>query len=106
LSGLRRGSARLGAESKPELKMLRTEYLLAECILVVIGLVLFLVGFVNIQDSPIDNAITPLGKISGQPAPSNLYSSKATGYFLLLAGGASAVVGLGLILNSRLPNKS
>ena len=81
--------------------MLRNEFILAGCILVAVGTVLLLIGFSNIQDSPLDTAVKIVTQVTGAKVPDTQNSSKSTGYLLIAVGVAAGIAGLGFILNSR-----
>lgn len=81
--------------------MMRAEFVIAGCVLVVVGLILSSVGYEKVEPTPLENVVTFVEKLSGQKAPDELHSSKRNGYILLSLGGASVIVGLGLILRSR-----
>ncbi len=85
--------------------MMRSEFVLVGCILVVLGFILSIVGYDKIQATPLENVVTFVERVSGKKAPDELRSSKTNGYILLLFGGASVVTGLGFILRSRTPSK-
>jgi hypothetical protein len=81
--------------------VMRFEFVLVGCILVVLGVILSSVGYDKIQPTAVERVVTFVEKISGQNAPDSLHSSKTGGYLLLLFGGVSAIAGLGMILRSR-----
>jgi uncharacterized membrane protein YphA (DoxX/SURF4 family) len=81
--------------------MIRSEFLLAGCILVVLGFGLLVAGYDKIQETPIENVVTFLETVSGKAAPDELHPPKTLGYILLGLGGVSLVTGIGTILKSR-----
>lgn len=85
--------------------MIRSEFVIVGCILVVLGFILLSVGYDKIQATPLDKVVTFVERVSGEKAPDELRSSKTNGYILLLIGGVSVVTGLGFILSSRTPPK-
>lgn len=85
--------------------MIRSEFVIVGCILVVLGFILLSVGYDKIQATPLEKVVTFVERVSGEKAPDELRSSKTNGYILLLIGGASVVTGLGFILSSRTPPK-
>jgi hypothetical protein len=83
--------------------VVRHEYLLAGCILVVLGFVLLSVGYNAIQAGPLENTVTFIENVSGTHAPASLHPPKTKGYALMGLGGLSFAAGLGFILSSRTP---
>jgi hypothetical protein len=81
--------------------MVRVEFVLVGGILVVLGVILSSIGYDKLQPTALESVMTFVEKVSGTNAPDSLHSSKASGYLLLLFGGASVVAGLGMILSSR-----
>lgn len=81
--------------------MMRFEFVLVGCILVVLGVILSSVGYDKIQPTAAESVVTFVEKILGKDAPEALHSSKTGGYILLLCGAASVIAGLGMILASR-----
>jgi hypothetical protein len=83
--------------------VVRHEYLLAGCVLVVLGFVLLSVGYNAIQTGPLENTVTFFENISCTHAPASLHPPKTNVYVLIGLGGLSLVGGLGFILSSRTP---
>ena len=80
---------------------LRQEFVLAGCLLAAGGFVAALVGFDQVQESPLESAISVIERVSRNPAPPGLHPSKFAGYVLLLGGLLSFATGIILILKSR-----
>lgn len=83
--------------------MVRSEFVLAGCVLVVLGFSLLFVGYGKIQATPVENVVTFVEQVSGHKASEELHPPKTAGYILLIAGGVSLVTGLAFILRSRTP---
>ncbi|MBI3894338.1 MAG: hypothetical protein HY313_00255 [Acidobacteria bacterium] len=81
--------------------MIRAEFILIGCILVVLGIIISSIGYDKIQPTMLENVVSFAEKVSGQVAPDELHQSKTSGYLLLALGGGSVVTGLGFILRSR-----
>lgn len=85
--------------------MIRTEFIIVGCVLVVLGLILSGVGYDKIQPTPLESVTTFLAEVQGKIAPDELYTSKTNGYVLLSFGGATVATGLAFILRSRTQQK-
>ena len=83
--------------------MVRSEFIVAGCILVALGLGLSIMGYSEIQATPLEQLVTIAEEVSGQKAPSQLRPPKTSGYVRLTLGLASLATGLALILRSRTP---
>jgi len=81
--------------------MIRSEFIITGCILVVLGLIISSIGYDKTQPTMLENVVSFTEKVSGQAAPDELHPSKTSGYLLLALGGGSVVAGLGFILLSR-----
>jgi hypothetical protein len=81
--------------------MVRSEFVIVGFILVFIGLILGIVGYNKTQPTGAEEVIGFLERASGQKAPVELQTPKTEGHLMLVGGGATLVVGLGLILKSR-----
>ncbi len=81
--------------------MIRPELKVAGCILAVVGILLFVVGYQKTQPTPADQFVGFLEELSGEAAPSELKTDKTPGYIAYAAGGACVIVGLALIIKSR-----
>ena len=75
--------------------------MVAGAVLVVLGLILLVTGYGDLQQTTLEKAATLLGQFSGQPAPPAVYSPKTTGYVVAAAGALSLIAGLAFILKSR-----
>ncbi len=85
--------------------MVRSEFILAGCVFVLLGVALLFVGYDKIQETPVENVVTFIEQVSGQKAPSQLHPPKTMGYVLLSFGGMALVAGVGFILSSRVSEK-
>ena len=81
--------------------MVRSEFILTGCILVLVSLVLATSGYDRIQPTPIENLVSFTEQVTGTVAPANIHAPKTMGYILLVSAGIAFVGGLGFILNSR-----
>jgi hypothetical protein len=81
--------------------MARSEFVTVGFILVFIGLIIGILGYNKTQPSGAEQVIGFLERASGQKAPVELQAPKTEGYLMLVGGGVTLVVGLGLILRSR-----
>ena len=81
--------------------MVRMEFVLAGCILVVAGLFAASTGYDKIQPTTLERLSNFARTLSGSPPPSELRFPKTEGYVLLVLGGCGMVGGLALILKSR-----
>ena len=84
--------------------MVRAEFILAGCILIILGVILAMNGYDAIQSTTLDTIVSVAETISGQKAPDALHHSRSQGYALLTGGGVAILVGLLLVLKSRKPN--
>lgn len=81
--------------------MLRTEFVVLGCILVLVGIGICVFGYQKTQPTLADAAVGLLEQLSQRKAPQDLKSDKTGGYVLMGVGGVVFVVGVGLILSSR-----
>jgi len=81
--------------------MMRTEFVLAGCVLVVVGLGLCILGYQRTQPTLTDSAVSLLEQLSNQKAPEELKSDKTQGYVFLGIGAIAFLTGLGMIIASR-----
>ncbi len=81
--------------------MLRPELIAAGCVLALIGILLFVVGYHKTQPTTADRVVGFLEELSGESAPNDLKTNMTPGY-LAYAGGATFVLaGLVLIVKSH-----
>lgn len=81
--------------------MIRPEFIVAGCVLAVIGILLCVVGYQKTQSTTADKFVGFLEELSGKPAPSDLKSNKVPGYLSYAAGVACLLTGLAMIVKSR-----
>jgi hypothetical protein len=81
--------------------MLRSEFIIAGCILVLAGIGLCIVGYNKTQPTAAEQAVTFLEGISGEKAPAELRTPKTSGYLFIGGGVLSFLLGIGFILRSR-----
>jgi hypothetical protein len=86
--------------------MVRQEYILAGCILVVVGVALCIVGYNKTQPTEVDSAVSILESISGEEVPVELGTNRSGGYALLGIGVLCLLAGIGFILTSRMPSST
>ena len=84
--------------------MMRTEFVIVGCILVLAGLALCIFGYQKTQPTLADTAVSLLEQLSNQKAPQDLKSDKTEGYVLLGLGLAAFLAGIGIIVRSRIPS--
>ncbi len=81
--------------------MVRSEFIIIGCILVLVGGVLCYVGYNKMQPTEVDQVISFAEDIMGENAPSDWKSSKREGYIFIASGGVVFLAGLVLILKCR-----
>lgn len=81
--------------------MIRSEFIIIGCILVVLGIIISSIGYDKIQPTMLESVVLFTEKFSGQNAPDELHPSKISGYLLIALGWVSVIAGLGFIFRSR-----
>jgi hypothetical protein len=81
--------------------MVRVEFIVTGCVLVLAGVALCIAGYQRAQPTVLDTVVGIVEELSREKAPDGVYSDKTTGYVMCGVGGALFLVGLLLILNSR-----
>ena len=85
--------------------MIRTEWMVAGCILVVIGFILCLTGYnknqMSTSERVLEGTVSFLEELSGEKAPAELKKDKSVGYMYLGGGAICILIGIGVILKSR-----
>jgi hypothetical protein len=83
--------------------MVRSEFIVAGCILALLCFVLLFEGYDRIQPSAAEKVVSVVEQLSGEKAPAALHPPKTAGYTLLIVGCLSFGAGLALIMTSRMP---
>jgi len=88
--------------------MVRVEFVLAGCVLVVAGAACLVLGYQRLQPTVVDQLVSVAEQITGEQMPVDVQSSKQEAYLFLGGGCAAFVLGLVFILISRskAPGKS
>jgi hypothetical protein len=81
--------------------VVRNEFILAGCLLVGLGLIATLIGWGQIQTTPLEQLAGLAGALSNTAVPPELTPPKTTGYIVLSGGLCSVLVGLVFIVKSR-----
>jgi len=81
--------------------MLRTEYILAGSILVLVGIALCIVGYNEMRPGTLEQSVRLLQELSGEQTNVKLVHPNIKGYLFLVGGGLFFVGGILLILKSR-----
>lgn len=86
--------------------MVRVEFIVVGCVLVLLGVALCVVGYEKTQPTPLDTVVGLIEELSREKAPEGVYSDKSAGYAMCAGGGVCVLAGLLAILNSRTSVKS
>lgn len=82
--------------------MLRTEYIVVGCILVLVGISLSIVGYNEIRPSGLEQTVKVVQQLSGEKPSAQLQHPTTKGYILLAGGVLLFVAGIFFILKSRM----
>jgi hypothetical protein len=80
---------------------IRQEFIIAGCLLAAVGFIAVVIGFDQVQDSPLESAVSLIENLSGSPAPPGLHPAKTGAYVVLIGGLVALATGITLILKSR-----
>jgi len=80
---------------------IRQEFIIAGCLLAAVGFIAAVIGFDQVQESPLESAVSMIENLSGSPAPPSLHPAKTGGYMALIGGLVSFAIGIALVLKSR-----